>query len=56
MEKELKEILIKNDLGLKVYINGVPDLTLMPTEVFNSFISVLELQISEYLKKNSHIE
>lgn len=46
----MEEIKIENELGLKVYINGVPDLTLMPKEVFDSFIVALELQISESVK------
>ena len=46
----MEEVKLENELGLKVYINGVHDLTLMPKEVFDSFIAALELQISESLK------
>ncbi len=40
------------DKGLQVYINGVPDLKLIPKEKWDSFITALELQISERLKKD----
>lgn len=50
----MEEIKIENELGKKIYINGIPDLTLMPKEVFDSFIAALELQISENLKENNH--
>ena len=39
------------DLGLQVFINGVPDLKLIPKEKWDSFITALELQISDYFKK-----
>lgn len=48
----MEEIKIENELELKVFINGVPDVTLMPKELFDSFIAALELQISESLKKS----
>lgn len=47
----MEEIKIENELELKVFINGIPDVTLMPQEIFDAFISALELQISENLKK-----
>lgn len=40
------------DKGLQVYINGVPDLKLIPKEKWDSFITALELQISDYYKSN----
>lgn len=48
----MEEIMIENELGKKIYINGIPDLTLMPKEVFDSFIVALELLISESVKDN----
>lgn len=38
------------DTGLQVSINGVPDLKLIPKEKWDSFITALELQISDYYK------
>ena len=38
----------ENPLGLKVYINGVPDLTVIPKEKAESILAALELEISEY--------
>lgn len=38
------------DTGLQVYINGVPDLKQIPKEKWDSFITALELQISNSLK------
>lgn len=35
-------------IGLQVFINGVPDLKLIPKEKWDSFITALELQISDY--------
>ncbi len=37
----MKEIQITNDLELKVYINGKPDLLFMPKEVLDEFCSAL---------------
>lgn len=39
--------------GLQVLINGVPDLKLIPKEKWDSFITALELQISDYYQKIS---
>ncbi len=36
--------------NLQVFINGVPDLKLIPKEKWDSFITALELQISDYYK------
>lgn len=48
----MEEVKTENELGLKVFINGVPDVTLMPEDLFESFIAALELQISESVKKS----
>ena len=42
----------ESQLDLPVFINGVPDLKLIPKEKWDSFITALELQISDYYKKN----
>lgn len=39
-----------NELGLRVFINGVPDLTEMPKEIAESFLSALEMQIVDFYK------
>lgn len=46
-EVQLKE----NPLGLKVYINGIPDLKTIPKEKAESILAALELEISEYYEK-----
>lgn len=48
----MEEVKIENDLELKVFINGVPDISFMPKELFDGFIATLELQISENLKNS----
>lgn len=47
----MEEIKIENELKLKVFINGAPDISLMPKELFDSFIAALELQISNYFQE-----
>ncbi len=37
-----------NELGLKVFINGVPDISLMPEETKEGFLRTLEREIAEY--------
>lgn len=44
MESEIKD----KEKNLRIFINGIPDLKLVPKEKFDSFICALELQISEY--------
>lgn len=44
-EIETKE----NPLNLKVYINGIPDLRLMPKDKAENIFAALELEISEFL-------
>ncbi len=48
------KIEMENELGLEVYINGVPDLEEMPPEKIESFIAVLEMQISKYYEKQKN--
>ena len=42
-----------SEKGLQVFINGVPDLKLIPKEKWDSFITALELQISDYYNKKT---
>jgi len=46
-EIETKE----NSLNLKVYVNGKPDLRLIPKEKAESILSALEMEISEYYQR-----
>lgn len=49
---ELEEIEVKdNSLGIKVYVNGIPDINKMPEQEFGLFVSSLELRMSEYFEK-----
>ena len=41
----MEEVTIKNELDLKVYINGVPDITIIPEDLMEEFISFLEQNI-----------
>ena len=41
----------ENPLGLKVFINGIPDLNAIPKEKAESIFAALELEISEYYGK-----
>lgn len=41
----------ENPLGLKVFINGIPDLNAIPKEKAESILAALELEISEYYGK-----
>lgn len=45
-----KIILKENTLGLKVLINGIPNLNLAPKEEVESVVSVLEEKITEQYK------
>ena len=48
----LEEIEVKdNSLGIKVYVNGIPDINKMPEQEFGLFVSSLELRMSEYFEK-----
>ena len=37
--------MVKNKAGLKVYINGVPDIKNIPSEIIECLISFLEQEI-----------
>ena len=52
----MEEIKLKNnETGLKVYINGLPNITLMAVEELNLLISGLEVQMTNYLnRKHKH--
>ena len=41
----------ENELGLEVYINGVPDIKEIPPERLESFLAVLEMEISKFYGK-----
>ena len=43
----------ENPLGLKVFINGIPDLNVIPKEKAESIFAALELEISEHYEKRS---
>ena len=48
----LEEIEVNdNPLGIKVYVNGMPDINNMPEKEFGLFVSSLELRMSEYFEK-----
>ena len=48
------KIEMENELGLEVYINGVPDIKEIPPENFESFLAVLEMQISKYYENEKN--
>ena len=43
----------ENPLGLKVFINGIPDQKTIPKEKAESIFAALELEVSEYYGKIS---
>ena len=43
----------EHPLGLKVFINGIPDLKTIPKEKAESIFAALELEVSEYYGKIS---
>jgi hypothetical protein len=48
----MQEVILKNnDTGLRVYINGIPDIRLIPKDIADSVIATLELQVVEYIKE-----
>lgn len=49
----MKEIQIPNDLDLKVYINGVPDLANMPQDPTDGFYSVIQLMAEKFVQENN---
>ena len=47
----MKEIKVSgNDTGLRVFINGVPDLTQIPKEIGKTVINTLEAEIAEWME------
>lgn len=42
------EIEMENKLGLKIFINGVPDIKEIPPDKLESLLAVLEMEISKY--------
>ena len=48
--RTMKELTVENALGLKIYINGIPDCRLIIEDKDSGFLQALELQISEYYK------
>ena len=42
------EIEMANELGLKILINGTPDINEIPPDKLESLLAVLEMQISKY--------
>lgn len=48
----MQEIDIKNDLGLKISVNGVPNLTQMPDDELDLLATILELEISNLAQKS----
>ena len=49
----MQEIEVKNDFDAKIFINGVPDHRLIIANKESGFLEALELEISEYYKKNT---
>jgi len=48
------EIVMENNLGHKIFINGVPDIDEIPPEKLESLIAVLELEISNFYQKKEN--
>jgi hypothetical protein len=52
-ENVMQEIIVKNNTtGLKVFINGTPDLKRIPKDVADTFIYALAVKTEEYAKKH----
>ena len=47
------EIEMENELGIEVYINGVPDLKEIPPDKLESLLAVLEMEISKYYENQA---
>ncbi len=47
----MQEITEENELGLQVFINGTPKLENMPQGERESFIAVLEREISDWIQQ-----
>lgn len=49
----MKEIQVKdNDTGLRVFINGTPDIRQIPKELSDAYIAGLERRMTEDILKN----
>ena len=46
------KIEMENELGLDIYINGVPDIKEIPPDKLESLVAVLEMEISKYYESN----
>lgn len=49
----MQKIEIENELGLDVYINGIPKLENIPQDKLDEIISVLCSQLDDWLKQKS---
>ena len=49
----MQEVTEENELGLQVFINGTPKLEKMPQGERESFIAVLEREISDWNNKQT---
>ena len=45
------KIEMENESGLKIYINGIPEIKEIPPDKLESLLAVLEMQISKYYEK-----
>lgn len=51
----MRELKVKNnETGLSIYINGIPNLNLIPIEEQDLLISTLEMQMTNYFKNRTH--
>lgn len=51
----MKELKVKNnDTGFVIYINGIPNLKLIPKSDKDALITTLEVQMTNYFKNRSH--
>ena len=51
-EKFMQKIEVKdNPLGLDVYINGVPDISLIPKDLMDAYINTLTERLLEIMEK-----
>ena len=51
----MRELKVKNnETGLSIYINGIPNLKLIPIEEQDLLISTLEMQMTNYFKNRTH--
>lgn len=48
----MQEIDVKNDLGLKISVNGIPNLKQMPDDELDLLATILELEISNLAQKS----